>query len=632
MNIDSKTMLKTIRMNKMPVSIKQFSTSSLKGDLFKYQKDLPKLPVPGLQDTANKYVRSVEPFLTKEQLQRTNAKISDFTKPGGSGEVLQQRLVEFAQGKDNWLAEWWDDYAYMSYRDPVVPYVSYFFSHKDINNAIGKDQLLKASLIAYYTLEFMELVQSETLEPEIIKGNPFCMNAFKYMFNNSRVPAENSDITKMYEGSEHRYFTVIIKNHFYKVYHHTKDGQQLSKADIYKQLQYIFQDVTNKPSGSPIGALTSLNRDEWLNSYNSLTKSPINNASLESIYASSFVICLDDNNPITIEEKSRNCWHGDGQNRFFDKPLEFFISSNGNSGFLGEHSKMDATPTVQLNNFVYSQLAKENPATVLSEIANDTKQLTDLQVEAIPQVLQFDINPVVRNEINQAVVKFNETISSLDQETFQYFGYGKNLIKQFKVSPDAYVQMLMQLAYFKMTGKIRPTYESAATRKYLKGRTETGRPVSVESAAFVKTWTDNNATTEDKVAAFQAACKQHVKYLGDAADGKGVDRHLFGLKQMLKPNEPVPEIFTDDVYGYSSSWYLSTSQIPSEYFQSWGFSQVTDDGFGLAYLINSDWLNVHISCRKGNGLRSDVLKWYLVESANEMKQILTSNLAPKAKL
>lgn len=632
MNIDSKTMLKTIRMNKMPVSMKQFSTSSLKGDLFKYQKDLPKLPVPGLQDTANKYVRSVEPFLTKEQLQRTNAKISDFTKPGGSGEVLQQRLVEFAQGKDNWLAEWWDDYAYMSYRDPVVPYVSYFFSHKDINNAIGKDQLLKASLIAYYTLEFMELVQSETLEPEIIKGNPFCMNAFKYMFNNSRVPAENSDITKMYEGSEHRYFTVIIKNHFYKVYHHTKDGQQLSKADIYKQLQYIFQDVTNKPSGSPIGALTSLNRDEWLNSYNSLTKSPINNASLESIYASSFVICLDDNNPITIEEKSRNCWHGDGQNRFFDKPLEFFISSNGNSGFLGEHSKMDATPTVQLNNFVYSQLAKENPATVLSEIANDTKQLTDLQVEAIPQVLQFDINPVVRNEINQAVVKFNETISSLDQETFQYFGYGKNLIKQFKVSPDAYVQMLMQLAYFKMTGKIRPTYESAATRKYLKGRTETGRPVSVESAAFVKTWTNNNATTEDKVAAFQAACKQHVKYLGDAADGKGVDRHLFGLKQMLKPNEPVPEIFTDDVYGYSSSWYLSTSQIPSEYFQSWGFSQVTDDGFGLAYLINSDWLNVHISCRKGNGLRSDVLKWYLVESANEMKQILTSNLAPKAKL
>lgn len=32
---------------------------------------------------------------------------------------------------DNWLADWWDDVAYMAYRDPVVVYVSYFYVHKD---------------------------------------------------------------------------------------------------------------------------------------------------------------------------------------------------------------------------------------------------------------------------------------------------------------------------------------------------------------------------------------------------------------------------------------------------------------------------------------------------------------------
>ena len=97
----------------------------------------------------------------------------------------------------------------------------------------------------------------------------------------------------------------------------------------------------------------------------------------------------------------------------------------------------------------------------------------------------------------------------------------------------------MQLAYFKYTGKIRPTYESAATRKFLKGRTETGRTVSNESKKFVETWTNPKATNEEKVSTFQAAAKQHVAYLSAAADGKGVDRHLFGLKQMLQPNEPV---------------------------------------------------------------------------------------------
>ena len=168
----------------------------------------------------------------------------------------------------------------------------------------------------------------------------------------------------------------------------------------------------------------------------------------------------------------------------------------------------------------------------------------------------------------------------------------------------------------------------------MKGRTETGRTVSNESKKFVETWTNPKATNEEKVSTFQAAAKQHVAYLSAAADGKGVDRHLFGLKQMLQPNEPVPEIFTDPIFSYSQTWYISSSQVPSEYFQSWGWSQVIDDGFGLAYLINNDWIHVHISCKRGNGLKSDHLKWYLVESANEMKDILTKGLLsePKAKL
>ncbi|KAK6203534.1 carnitine O-acetyltransferase mitochondrial precursor [Scheffersomyces amazonensis] len=610
----------------MPILKKNLTSSAIKGDLFKYQSQLPKLPVPSLQETGAKYLRSIEPYLTPEQLKSTSSKVNNFIN--GEGQVLQSRLVDFAQSKDNWLAEFWDDYAYMSYRDPVVPYVSYFFSHKDVNNQIGKDQLLKATLLTYYTVEFLEQVQNETLAPEIIKGNPFCMNAFHYMFNNSRVPAPGSDITKHYDGSQHQYFIVIYNNNFYKVPHHDANGNKLSKAQIYYFLQAVKN--SNAPKGEGLGALTSLNRDEWLAAYENLRKSPINEASLETIFASSFVICLDNNNPITIEEKSKNCWHGDGQNRFFDKPLEFFISANGNSGFLGEHSRMDATPTVQLNNTIYKQITETDPNALISEI---TSQSPILSATYTPELLKFDLNPVSRSNISTAIEKFDKTISQHHEEIFQHYGYGKGLIKKFKVSPDAYVQLLMQLAYYKLTGKIRPTYESAATRKFLKGRTETGRTVSNESKKFVLTWTDPNASLEEKASTFQAAAKQHVAYLSEAADGKGVDRHLFGLKQMIQPNEAVPDIFTDPIFSYSQTWYISSSQIPSEYFQSWGWSQVIDDGFGLAYLINNDWLHVHISCKKGNGLRADHLKWYLIESANELKDNLSKALLePKAKL
>lgn len=610
-----------------------FTSSARKGDLFKYQTQLPKLPVPALSETCSKYLRSVEPFLSPSQLASTTAIVEEFSRPGGKGEVLQKRLEQFAEGKDNWLAEYWDDYAYMSYRDPVVPYVSYFFSHKDVNNAIGKNQLYKASLIAYYTTQFLIEVENETLDPEIIKGNPYCMNAFHFMFNNSRVPAAGSDITKSYKSDEHRYFVVALNNNFYKVYHHGKDGRPLTKAQIFNQLQYLVNVVNpSVPRGEGVGVLTSLNRDEYLASYENMTKSPVNTASLESIFASSFVICLDDNSPVTIEEKSQNCWHGDGENRFFDKPLEFFISKNGNSGFLGEHSRMDATPTVQLNNTILQKISKESPAEFLAELSSVSLLSASEAVPELPTALHFDLSAQVKQDIASAKVKFASTIGALDQEVFQYYGYGKNLIKQFKVSPDAYVQMLMQLAYYKLTGKVRPTYESAATRKYLKGRTETGRVASVESKKFVETWTDANATNEEKIAAFNAASKQHVKYLSEAADGKGVDRHLFGLLQMLKEGEDVPAIFKDPVFKYSSTWYISSSQVPSEYFQSWGWSQVIDEGFGLAYLVNSEWLHVHISSKKGFGLNSAYLKQYLVEAANEMKTVLSTQLAPKAKL
>lgn len=604
---------------------KNLTSSAIKqANLYKFQSQLPKLPVPALQDTASKYLRSVEPFLSKSQLSETTQKVQNFLK-SGEGEKLQDRLVKFAEGKDNWLAEYWDDYAYMSYRDPVVPYVSYFFSHKDIHNQIGQDQLLKATLLAYYTIEFMVEVQNETLEPEVIKGNPFCMNAFRYMFNNSRVPAEGSDITKQYDGASNRFFIVIYNNNFFKVPTHGADGKPLSKSQLYQQLQLVKNDPT--PAGVPVGALTSLNRDEYLSAYQTLLKSPINELLLETIFASSFVIALDKHTPITIEEKSKNCWHGDGQNRFFDKPLEFFVSANGNSGFLGEHSRMDATPTVQLNNTVYKKITEEDPKALLQEIAAGPVEI------AKTELLEFDLNPTSRANIATAVEKFDKTIAAHHEEIFQHYGYGKGLIKKFKVSPDAYVQLLMQLAYYKLTGKVRPTYESAATRKFLKGRTETGRSVSIESKAFVETWTNPDASIEQKVESFQKAAKQHVAYLSEAADGKGVDRHLFGLKQMLQPGEKVPEIFTDPIFSYSQTWYISSSQIPSEYFQSWGWSQVIDEGFGLAYLINNDWIHVHISAKRGNGLRSDHLKWFLVESANQMKDVLSKGLLePQAKL
>lgn len=123
-----------------------------------------------------------------------------------------------------------------------------------------------------------------------------------------------------------------------------------------------------------------------------------------------------------------------------------------------------------------------------------------------------------------------------------YEGYGKNLIKKFKTSPDSWTQLVMQLAYYKMTGKIAPTYESAQTRKFKLGRTEVIRSATKEGLEWCKAMEDSNVEDKVRYELLKKAVAAHLKFAGWAADGQGVDRHLFGESRPLAagPVSPIP--------------------------------------------------------------------------------------------
>jgi carnitine O-acetyltransferase len=159
------------------------------------------------------------------------------------------------------------------------------------------------------------------------------------------------------------------------------------------------------------------------------------------IESASFIVCLDDTAPVTLEERAHQYWHGDGQNRFYDKPLQFIVNENGTAGFMGEHSMMDGTPTLRLNDYICDSIFNE-------KLTFDTESIRSNLPE--PVRVKFTVTKEVQETIDTAVVNFRETIQQQDLRVLQYLGYGKNLIKKFKCSPDAYVQMIIQLAYFKM--------------------------------------------------------------------------------------------------------------------------------------------------------------------------------------
>ncbi|KAJ3062173.1 Carnitine O-acetyltransferase mitochondrial, partial [Podochytrium sp. JEL0797] len=86
------------------------------------------LPVPTLAETCTTYLESVRPLVDDAAFAKTVKAVEELQKPGGQGEDLQKRLIAHDQTKStSWLIDWWNSYAYMSYRDPVVVWVNYFF-------------------------------------------------------------------------------------------------------------------------------------------------------------------------------------------------------------------------------------------------------------------------------------------------------------------------------------------------------------------------------------------------------------------------------------------------------------------------------------------------------------------------
>lgn len=256
-----------------------------------------------------------------------------------------------------------------------------------------------------------------------------------------------------------------------------------------------------------------------------------------------------------------------------------------------------------------------------------------------PEELVFVVNKKIEDAVVVAEKDFDQLIGNHEMTVLAYQSFGKNLIKKFKCSPDGFVQMAIQLAYYKMFGTSRPTYESGQTRKFQRGRTETCRSVSEESIAFVKSMEDPNVSDGQKIAAFRAALKSQGQFMAGAVNAHGVDRHLFGLKNSLKAGEEKPALFQDPAFAYSSHWYLSTSQLSSEHFDGYGWGQVANDGFGCAYMIKGNALQFNVASVKDlevHGKKyvggTHQFKQCLEDACNEMRDLLMTEVPAQAKL
>jgi len=187
-------------------------------DTFKYQEQLPSLPVPALEDTIKRYIRSIKPIQTDpDAFARSEKAALDFLN-SSCAEKLQRALEQRAEQcvaenrgfpHTHWLEEWWENLAYLSSRDPLAINLNCFgtlFSGISIDYGPQVDAealaLTRAAAVIYGTMQFRNALISNQLGPESLdrRGNiPLCMAQFNRVFSSVREPGVEMDKITQYD-------------------------------------------------------------------------------------------------------------------------------------------------------------------------------------------------------------------------------------------------------------------------------------------------------------------------------------------------------------------------------------------------------------------------------------------------
>eukprot|EP00054_Salpingoeca_dolichothecata_P012164 m.67518 g.67518 ORF g.67518 m.67518 type:complete len:605 (+) comp19812_c0_seq3:416-2230(+) len=540
------------------------------------------LPVPPLHQTLARFRETVTTLLTDEQLADTDRVLKEFGKPGGEGEVLQAALMQHAAGKLNWLEKWWLEVAYLGYRSSAVvnsnPGATF-----PVEGPTGKPQVQRAAQVVYGAVQYWFKLQSGGLPQEKGKHGPLCMSQFDGIFSNSRIPKPGCDEQLKFSPAESNHMIVMRNGHFYQL-PLTDNGQTFSIGQLTNMFEQVLAASTNKRP-LEVGTLTSANRDHWAEAYGRLALDPTNAQSLEKISKAAFVVCLDDEDPQNDDEEAtliltgsaRNAMTSTGaiHNRWNDK-MQFIITPAGKGGILMEHSTLDAPAAIKMLEDAL-QVATSLPLT-------DDTPAVNLEISSLP----FNLSPEMENDIAFADKEFRSLAANTRVKVFHFRDFGKKFFKSQKLSPDASMQVALQLAYTRLHGSPPPTYETAHTRRFHHGRTETIRSASIASKAFTDALLDGQPTG---ICAklFREAVASHSNYTQLCMNGEGVDRHLLGLKLIASQlGKPIPELFSHISWTRSTHHNLSTSAVAMKINRTPLFGPTAEDGYGVCYNVRPD--------------------------------------------
>jgi len=627
---------------------------------------LPKLPLPELIHTLDRFLQTVLPICCEVEVEEAKRACEELLEPDGVGVAMQKALESYAQKRDSYVEEFWDD-AYLKSRAPLVLNVNPIFVLEDDPTPSRNDQVARAASLVLSAIKFVQAVKQGTLAPDMMKKTSLCMSQYAYLFSSARIPVFEDEKYKhdrvvTYQNARH--IVVLCRGHFYYFDVIWEDGRPaVTQREISRNLESILKDTPKtEMDKSSVSIMTSEDRETWAQTRRKLSQLKVNERVLKVIDSALFVLCLDNFEPNSADEIAANVLHGtyeiDGNglqrgsciNRWYDK-LQLIVTSTGNAGINFEHSAVDGHTVLRFASDVMSDTIVRFAQTISGGRVPSFKsgggdasprnrdrlfqQQQGRQPETRPRKLEFQIDEDILDCIRFAECRLSDRILQNDTRSLEFPGYGKLFIVLNEMSPDAFVQVAMLNAYFQLYGTLPNTYESVQTKHFVKGRTEAGRSATPEATEFLKAWRRDRSTKEAKknvIDSLRKAVKAHSNVTRNASKGFGVDRHLFALQMLFRkqhPGKALPGFFECEAYKRLCDNTLSTSNCGNPSLRFFGFGPVTPQGFGIGYIIKDDAINFCVTSKHRQTLRFiNTLDAYLNEVHDILKE-LSQSYQPK---
>lgn len=576
-----------------------------------YQRSLPKLPLPALHDTLQRYLTAATPLCTPQQFASTSATVAAFLKGEGrhihdelrrtdranphtsyiSSDLFEQTLKGRSalplRSHRTWLVRPDPEKQDMLVRSAYWLWASVHFYKLYLDNQLRPEVRYAVNGISskrsgYWTAEWFQ--RTAALLPDYVStpfvygaslgvARPLDMSQFDCLFNSSRMPGVLQDEIKPVGFVPH--VLVQYRGHQFQITAADADCVPLSIDELYAQLRDIVR--TNvAPPDTDVSVFTALPRTEWNGARTTLLRNVINGKSLEAVEESMLVLNLDADDerdvmvdpmsPVGVTAKSPSVRAG---NRWWDKSLSVSVNSRGDIAVLAESSWGDGVAVRRYINDVYA-LSRAAHSHVLRKDAPATHRLRQLRWHVPDELVD------VAQRITRRVSK--------DRESLDVAAGVLDIAATPTPAVEATVQLAAQLAMFRVHHQ-QPMNCVQGTHMhcYRRGRSEQISLTTPESTAFLLSM--RSSVRETQQAACHAALQRYKAEKKAVSRGSSTYSHLLALRLTAERFlGRVPDLYNDPVFSLVTGPALRFEMVEAE------------STYGCGYTLHP--FSCHLTCSR----------------------------------